>query len=187
MIGSFNPVQFLSLTLVTSNLIITGSVRTRLQRLTDVMNEPDMDHLVLFEASFMEPGSRRITASASVAQIQLGDMLFVHTSGPTEPGHEMRTPKQPTRAVLLAPPYTIEGNIHLPMEEELQQAVDSLRDRFMAVTGAKYWAYGVAESPKEVDVLVVNRARAHVAIPVGTEWRKAGPPEVSSRGGHNPW
>ena len=73
------------------------------------------------------------------------------------------------------------------MEEELQQAVDSLRDRFMAVTGAKYWAYGVAESPKEVDLLVVNRARAHVAIPVGTEWRKAGPPEVGSRGGHNPW
>ena len=187
MIGSFNPVQFLSLTFVTSSLIIQGSVRTRLQRLTDVMNEPDMDHLVLFEATFMEPGSRRIVASASVSQIQLEDMLFVHASGPTESGQELRTPKQPTRAILLAPPYTIEGQIHLPMEEELQQAVDSLRDRFLPVTNAKYWAYGVAESPIEVDVLVVNRARAHVAIPVGTEWRKAGPPEVRSRGGQNPW
>jgi len=187
MIGSFNPVQFLQLTLVTSSLIIQGSVRTRLQRLTDVMNEPDMDHLVLLEATFMEAGSRRVVASAGVAQVQLADMLFVHTSGPTESSQEMRTPKQPTRAILLAPPYTIEGQIHLPMEEELQQAVDSLRDRFMAVTNAKYWAYGVAESPNQVGLLVVNRARAHVAIPVGTEWRQAGPPEVGSRGAQNPW
>ena len=187
MIGSFNPVQFLPLTLVTSNLIIQGSVRTRLQRLMDVMNEPDLDHLVLHDATFMEAGSRRVVASSSVSQIQLADMLFVHTSGRTESGQEMRTPKQPTRATLLAPPYTIEGLIHLPMEEELQQAVDSLSDRFMPVTSARYWAYGVAESPNEVDLLVVNRARAHVAIPVGTEWRRAVLPDAGSRGGQNPW
>jgi hypothetical protein len=187
MIGSFNPVQSLLLTVVTPNLIIQGSLRTRLQRLTDVMNEPDMDHLVLFDATFFEVGSRRVAASSSVSQIQLADMLFVHTSGPTESGHEMRTPKQPTRAILLAHPFTIEGLIHLPMEEELQQAVDSLNGRFVAVTSAKYWAYGVAESPMQVDLLVVNRARAHVAIPVGTEWRRSAPSDVGSRGGHNPW
>jgi hypothetical protein len=186
MLGSFNPVQLLPVTLVTSNLIIQGSLRTRLQRLTDVMNEPDMDHLVLFDATFFEVGSRRVVADSSVSQIQLADMLFVHTSGPTKSGQEMRTPKQPTRAILLTPPFTIEGLIHLPMEEELQQAVDSLRDRFMPVTNAKYWAYGVAESPNLVDLLVVNRARAHVAIPVGTEWHLA-TPDVGSRGAQRPW
>jgi hypothetical protein len=186
MLGSFNPVQLLPVTLVTSYLIIQGSVRTRLQRLTDVMNEPDMDHLVLFDATFFEVGSRRVVADSSISQIQLADMLFVHTSGPTQSGQEMRTPKKPTRAILLAPPYTIEGLIHLPMEEELQQAVDSLRDRFMPVTNAKYWAYGVAESPNVVDLLVVNRARAHVAIPVGTEWQLAAP-DVGSRGAQRPW
>ena len=187
MIGSFNPIQLLPLTVVTPNLIIQGSVRTRLQRLTDVVNEPDMDHLVLFDATFFEVGSRRVVVSSSISQIQFADMLFLHTSGPTESVQEMRTSKQPTRAILLAPPFTIEGQIHLPMEEELQQAVDSLRDRFMAVTSAKYWAYGVAESPNQVDLLVVNRARAHVAIPVGTEWRGAALPDVGSRGGQNPW
>ena len=187
MLGSFNPVQSLLLTVVTQNLIIQGSLRTRLRRLTDVMNEPDMDHLVLLEAIFAEVGSRRVVAASSVSQIQLADMLFVHSAGSTESGQELRTPKQPTRAVLVAFPFTIEGQIHLPMEEELQQAVDSLSERFIAVTNAKYWAYGVAESPNLVDLLVVNRARAHVAIPVGTEWRIAALPDVGSRGDQNPW
>jgi hypothetical protein len=187
MIDSFNPVQSLPLTVVTPNLIIQGSLRTRIQRLTDVMNEPDVDHLVLFDATFFEVGSRRVLASASVSQIQLADTLFVHTSGPTESVEEMRTSKQPTRAILLAPPFTIEGQIHLPMEEALQQAVDSLSGRFIALTSAKYWAYGVAESPNLVDLLVVNRARVHVAIPVGTEWRTAALPDVGLRGGQNPW
>jgi hypothetical protein len=145
-----------------------------------------MDHLVLFDATFVEIGSRRVVASSSVAQIQLGDMLFMHTSGPTESSQEMRTPKQPILAVLLAPPFTIEGQIHLPLEEELGQAVDSLSGRFLPVTNAKYWAYGVAESPNHVDLLVVNRTRAHVAIPVGTEWRLA-PPDVGARGNQRPW
>jgi hypothetical protein len=187
MIGSFNPVQSLPLTVVTPNLIIQGSLRTRLRRLTDVMNEPDVDHLVLFDATFLEVGSRRVVASSSVSQIQLADMLFVHASDPTETSEEMRTAKQPTRAILLAPPFTVEGQIHLPMEEELGQAVDSLSGRFIALTSAKYWAYGVAESPNLVDLLVVNRARAHVAIPAGTEWRKAALPDVGSRGGQNSW
>ena len=187
MLGSFNPVQSLPLTVVTSSLIIQGSLRTRLRRLTDVMNEPDVDHLVLFDVTFLEVGSRRVVASSSVSQIQLADMLFVHASGPTESSEEMRTAKQPTRAILLAPPFTVEGQIHLPMEEELGQAVDSLSGRFIALTSAKYWAYGVAESPNLVDLLVVNRARAHVAIPVGTEWRGAARPDVGSGGGQNPW
>ena len=151
------------------------------------MNEPDLDHLVLFDATFLEVGSRRVVSGSSVSQIQLADMLFLHTSSPIESSDETRTAKQPIRATLLAPPYTIEGLVHLPMEEELQQAVDSLNDRFMSVTSAKYWAYGVAESPNQVDLLVVNRARAHVAIPVGTEWRRAVLPEAGSRGGQNPW
>jgi hypothetical protein len=186
MLGSFNPVQLLPLTVVTRDLIIHGSLKTRLRRLTDVMNEPDMDHLVLFDATFLEVGSRRVVAGSSVAQVQLGELLFVHTSGPTESGQEMRTPKQPIRATLLAPPFTIEGSIHLPLEEALQQAVDSLSGRFIPVTSARYSAYGMAESPNSVDLLVVNRMRAHVAIPVGTEW-SLDPPDVGAQGGQRPW
>lgn len=187
MFGSFNPIQSLPVTVVTPALVIQGTLQTRLRRLTDVLNEPDADHLVLFEATFMEVGSRRVVAGSSVSQIQLADLLFVHTNGPTESGQEMRTPKQAIRAVLIASPYTIEGEIHLPYESELHQAITAFGGRFVPVTGARYWAYGVAESPNYVDLLVVNHARAHVAVPVGVQWHKEVLPDPGSDSGSNPW
>lgn len=187
MLGSFNALQSLPVTVVTPQLVIVGALRTRLRRLTDVLNEPGAVHLVLFEATFMEVGSRRLVAGPAVSQIQLADVLFVHTSGPTESGQEMRTPKQAIRAVMVAPPYTIEGQIHLPYESELHLALDAFEERFTPVTNARYWAYGVAESPNEVDLLVLNHARAHVAIPAGVEWRSDAPSDMGSHGGSNPW
>jgi hypothetical protein len=187
MFGTFNPVQSLPLTVVTQNLVIGGTLQTRLRRLTDVLNEPDAEHLVLFDATFMEVGSRRVLAGPAVSQIQLVDVLFVHTSGATESGTEMRMPKQAVRATLLAPPFTIEGQIHLPYESEIHQALDAFGARFIAVTSARYWAYGVAESPNHVDLLVVNHSRAHVAIPADVDWHGESPPETDSGGGSNPW
>ena len=95
MFGSFNPVQSLPLTVVTQHLIIGGTLQTRLRRLTDVLNEPDAEHLILFDSTFMEVGSRRVLAGPAVSQVQLADVLFVHTSGPTESGTEMRMPSRP--------------------------------------------------------------------------------------------
>jgi hypothetical protein len=187
MFGTFNPLQSLPLTVVTQNLIIGGTLQTRLRRLTDVLNEPDVEHLVLFDSTFMEVGSRRVLAGPAVSQIQLADVLFVHTSGSTESGTEMKMPKQAIRATILVPPFTVEGQIHLPYEAEIQQALDAFGARFFAVTNARYWAYGVAESPNHVDLLAVNHLRAHVAIPAGVEWHGESPPDTGSSGATNPW
>ena len=188
MLGSFNPIRSLSITVVTAQLIIQGSLRTRLRRLTDVLSEPDCKHLILIDATFLELGSRRVVANSIVSQVQLSDVLFVHTNGEAESGQEMRTPKQEIRAILLAPPFTIDGQIHLPMESELNQALDSFDGKFVPVTNARYWAFGVAESPNYVDLLALNLARAHVAVPPGVVWNKDGPSEAASRGGgSNPW
>jgi hypothetical protein len=185
MFQTFTPLQSLPVTIVTADSVIQGTVQTRLRRLTDVVNQPDAEHLILFDATFMDVGSRRVVADAGVAQVQLADVLFMHTSGPTESGTEEKTAKRAVRATLIAPPFTIEGQIHLPLESELRQALDAYGERFVPVTSARYWAYGVAESRNAVDLLVVNRARAHVAIPAGTEWR-ADTPDLGGRG-QNPW
>jgi hypothetical protein len=185
MFGTFNPARSLEVTVVTSQLVIHGTIQTRLRRLTDVVNEPDAVHLILFDATFMEVGSRRIVAGPSVSQIQLPDVLFLHTTGPTESGAEARTPKQAVPATLIAPPFTIEGQIHLPYEAEIHQALDAFGGRFVPVTAARYSAYGVAEPPNYVDLLVVNRGRAHVAIQRGVEWLKEDPNLGS--GASNPW
>jgi hypothetical protein len=175
MFESFNPIQSLPVTIVTAALVIDGSIKTRLRRLTDVVNEPALDHLILFDATVTTVASRRVVASAPIAQLQLSDMLFLHASAPTESGGEARTAKQPIRATLITPPYAIEGLIHLPYEHELRQALDAFDDRFVPVTEASYRLYSVDEPPAKVDLLVVNRARAHIAIAAGAEWLSEAP------------
>jgi hypothetical protein len=187
MFGALNPAISLQLTIVTAQLIIQGTIKTRLRRLTNVLNEPDAEHLMLFDATFMEVGSRRVVAKSGVAQVQLADVLFVHTTGSTESGEEARTPKQAIRTTLLAPPFTIEGTIHLPYEAELHQALDAFGGRFVPVTDASYWAYGVAELPNHVDILVLNHARAHVSIAAKVEWRKEAPPDIGPGRSTNTW
>ncbi|MGA3058416.1 MAG: hypothetical protein ABSE70_10350 [Candidatus Limnocylindrales bacterium] len=188
MFGRFdgNPVQSLPLMVVTAQLIIQGTIQTRLRRLTDVLNEPDVAHLLLLEATFMEVGSRRVVAAAPVGQVQLADVLFVHTTGPSSSSSEMRMPKQAVRATLMAPPFTIEGQIHLSYESELRFALDAYEGRFVPVTSARYWAYGVAESPNFVDLLAVNHARAHVAVAGDMPWRTEAPDEGPGSA-PNPW
>jgi hypothetical protein len=187
MFGSFNPVTPLPLTVVTPHLIIQGTLRTRLLRLTDVLNEPSAEHLILFDATFMEVGSRRVLAGPATAQVQLSDALFVHANAEVEAATTMRTAKQAVRAIVLAPPFTIEGEIHLPFENELHQALDGFTGRFLPITKARYWAYGVAESPNYVDMLALNHARAHVAVPAGVQWHAEAPHNEDSGGGSNPW
>ena len=186
MFGEFISVQRMPLTLVTDRLIIQGTVLMRIRRLIDLLNEPDARHIVLQDATFMEVGSRRVVASAAAAQVQLADILFAHSSGPVDSASTMRMPKQPVKATLLLPPYTVEGQIHLPYETELRVALEAYEDRFVPVTTARYWAYSVTELPVSVDLLAVNHDRAHVSIAAGVHWGgETGPAE--SEGSQNPW
>jgi hypothetical protein len=188
MFGGFsNPIQALPVTIVTPQVIIEGMIQTRLHRLTDILNESDEPHLVIADATFLEVGSRRVLASAAIAQVQLAEILFVHTNGPTDSPADMRVPRQAVRATLVASPFTIEGLIYLAYEQDLRMALDAYGGRFLPVTGARYWANGGAEPPRDVDLLVVNHARAHVAVAAGVEWLTEAPPDDEAGSGPNPW
>jgi hypothetical protein len=184
--SSFNPPLAMPLVLVTQTLVIQGNLLTRMRRITDVLNEPGAEHLMLSDAIFMEVGSRRVIAGPAVAQIQLDDVLFVHANGPSEAeSSEGRTSKQPIKATLLVAPFTIEGQIYLGYEPDVSTALDGVNGRFVPITGARYWAYSVAESPNAVDLLVVCRLKAHIAVARGVEWRRELPSERG--GGANTW
>lgn len=182
MFGNYNanPPQSMPVTVVSAQLIVQGTIQTRLLRLTDVVNEADVASLVILDATFMEVGSRRVVAGAAVSQVQLSDILFLHMNRTTDSNSDMRTPKQAVRATLLAAPFTIEGQIHLPYESELKIAMAAYSGRFLPVTSARYWAYGVAEAPSSVDLLLVNHAKVHVAVASSTEWLTEAPTD----GGH---
>jgi len=185
MYDSFNPVRPLPLTVATSFLVIEGTLQTRLQRLTDVLNDPNTEHLILLDATFMEVESRRVVAGPSLAQVQLDDVLFIHTTGNTESGGE-RVPKKPLRASVLVGPFTIEGEVHLAFEAELNAALDGVTGRFLPITNARYWASAAAEAPNLADLIAVNHARAHISLAPDAEWN----PEAQlsdAADASNPW
>jgi hypothetical protein len=184
MFASFNPIRPLPLTVVTQNLFVQGIVQSHVRRLTDLLREVDSELLVLQDAKFIEVGSHRIVGNAAAGQVPLADVLMVHTTVATEGTEELRTSKQPVKATLLLPPFTVDGLVHLSYEPELAVALGGLTDRWLPVTGARYWAYGVAEEPVGVDLLVVNHARAHVIVPKGTDWSAAAP---GQRPAQSPW
>jgi hypothetical protein len=187
MFATFTPAQSIDLTFVTSRLIVQGTVETRVRRVADIFNEADVTHLILSNTVFSEIGSRRIVAQAAVAQIPLEDILFAHTTGPVDGASEMRVPKQPIRATLLLPPFTVDCQIHLPYESELRIAMQAYEGRFLPVTAAKYWAYGVAESPIDVDLLLVNHARAFIAVPSVAGWKTEAPQAERSEHRSGTW
>ena len=186
MFGAITPPQELPLTVMTDKMVIRGTALTRVRRLTDLVAGPDTHYLVLQDASFLELGSRRTVIQGASVQIPLSDVLFLHSTAPTESGATMRIPKAPVEATILVPPFTVEGTIYLPWEAELRIALDAYMEQFLPVTAARYWAYGAAESSTSVDLLVVNHARAHVVIAAGVEWQSDSAPAAADEGS-NPW
>jgi hypothetical protein len=186
MFDSFaTPTSELALTILTAELAIEGTVKTRVRRLVDLFNEPGAEHLVVEDAMFLDLESGNVLARAAEAQLRLEDLLLAHSRVPRETA-ALREPKQPVTATLLAPPFTVEGTVYLPFESELRMALDAYVARFVAVTEARYWLKGEADSPISVDLLIVNHARAHVSIAHGVQWSGAsGPPPEDS--GQNPW
>jgi hypothetical protein len=165
--------------------MIQGMVQTRMRRLTDLLNDPDAVHLVLEDAKFVELGSRRIVGNAAAAQLQMQDVLMVYTTGDTEGSPALQMSKQQIRATLLMPPFTVDGIIYLAYESELRVALNGLTDKWLPVSTARYWAYGVAEEPVSTPLLVVNRLRAQIVVPKGVDWKTTD--ESGSRQRQNPW
>jgi hypothetical protein len=184
MLNEFSPLIELGLTLATDSMIVEGKLTTRRTRLTDLLNDPNNDYLILNDPVFLELGNRRLLGKGAVAQIRMSDVLFVHASDPTESTGVERMPKKPVKATLQLPPFTIDGTIYLPHEADLRMALAAYGDKWEPVTGATYRAYGVAEGLRTVDLLVVNHARAHVSVAAGVAWEADGAP---ARGASNPW
>ncbi len=182
----FAQIQQLPLTIVLPTVVVEGTFRAHLRRLTDVMNEPDNIQMVLTDVCFTDVSTGRKTPRVAVARIDTREALIAHTTVPTEGSEQQRTSKLPIRANVLLPPFTVTGSIHLVYEGELRTAIMSLTDRWVPVTGARYYCGGSSLEPVSADLLVVNNAKAHLAVATEDEWKSASPPSLADRPA-NPW
>ena len=157
--------QRMGITLYTDAFVVRGQVATRHRRITDILNQPDHDFVVLNDVMLDEFGTRSVAVKSEFAQINLSAVLFAVADNPVQPIPELRTPKIPEQALISIPPFKITGRIHLLPERDLRDALEELTGRFLPVTEAVYWSESVGEARTNAQLIAFNHSRAQILAP----------------------
>src|SRR4029077_7298806 len=81
------------LTLYTDSFVIKGQIRSRQNRVTDILNHADEEFLVLSDAVIDEYGTRALATRSEYAQVNLDAVLFAVAETTVEARPDLRTPK----------------------------------------------------------------------------------------------
>ena len=163
--GIGGDLRTVTLTLYTDTHIVRATYATRQRRVTDILNEPDTDFIVVRDAVFDDFGTTTSPVRAEYAQLNLGAVLFAVADETVDSIPELRTPKVAEKALISIPPFKAVGNIHLLAERNLQESLEELVGRFLPVTDAEYWSDRVGEARQQAAMLAVNHARAQIMAP----------------------
>ncbi|MBM4407433.1 MAG: hypothetical protein FJ038_02250 [Chloroflexi bacterium] len=150
------------LTLVTDSHIVRGTLASRLNRMSDILNQTEHDFIVVRNASLEELGERGVAARAKFAQVNLNTLLFAVADTTVEPKPEMRLPKSPEDALIVLPPFKLLGRIHILAGSELYTALSEMTGRFIALTEASYWSDTAGVRPTTAPMVAFNHSRAHI-------------------------
>ena len=163
--GIGGELRTVTLTLYTDTHIVRATYATRQRRVTDILNEPDTDFIVVRDAVFDDFGTTTSPVRAEYAQLNLGAVLFAVADETVDAVPELRTPKVAEKALISIPPFKAVGNIHLLPERNLQESLEELIGRFLPVTDAEYWSDRVGEARQQATMIAVNHARAQIMAP----------------------
>jgi len=153
------------LTLYTDAFVIKGQIRTRQNRVTDILNHADEDFLVLSDAVIDEYGTRALATRSEYAQVNLDAVLFAVAQTTVEARPDLRTPKVSEQAMISIPPFRVIGRIHVLGERDLREALGELTGRFLPITDAIYWSDSVGEARQTAPMVAVNHRRAQILAP----------------------
>jgi hypothetical protein len=153
------------LTLYTDAFVIKGQIRSRQNRVTDILNHADEDFLVLSDAVIDEYGTRALATRSEYAQVNLDAVLFAVAETTVEARPDLRTPKVSEQAMISIPPFRVIGRIHVLGERDLREALGELTGRFLPITDAIYWSDSVGEARQTAPMVAVNHRRAQILAP----------------------
>ena len=153
------------MTLYTDSFVIRGQIRTRQNRVTDILNHADEDFLILSDAVVDEYGTRALATRSEYAQVNLSAVLFAVADSAVEPRPDLRTPKVSEQAMISIPPFRVIGRIHVLGERDLREALGELTGRFLPVTEAVYWSDSAGEARQTAPMVAINHRRAQILAP----------------------
>jgi hypothetical protein len=157
--------SLIPMTLYTDAFVIKGQIRSRQNRVTDILNHADEDFLVLSDAVIDEYGTRALASRSEYAQVNLEAVLFAVADTEVEARPDLRTPKVSEQAMISIPPFRVIGRIHVLGERDLREALGELTGRFLPVTDAIYWSDSAGEARQTAPMVAINHRRAQILAP----------------------
>jgi hypothetical protein len=154
-------------TLTTS---IACELRCRQRRLTDYLNAADDRFFMVEKVRITTLASQSSSARlAPFAQLNRDAVVFaIPYSGEAPDEEEQRrlvmVQKVPHQVILNAPPFTIQGSLHLLRETSLRDALLSYRQEFLPLTGAEA-VYLPTGQRFAAGIIIVNRIRIEAFFP----------------------
>lgn len=153
------------LTLFTDAFVIRGLMRSRHERVTDILNEAEHAFVVLTDVLMDEYGSRSLAVRSEYAQVNLTSVLFALADKPSDAVPERSVRQSGETAMVSIPPFRIVGRVDLLPERNIRDALGEMTGRFVPVLDAAYWSETVGEARTTAPLVAFNHARAQILAP----------------------
>jgi hypothetical protein len=164
-IDGFGTARSVTVDVYTSAHRVSGTIQTRFNRVTEILNQLTGSHLAVAQATISEHADPSGTIAAPSALVTVDEILVMIVTGlDAQSSGEMRVPKRPVRAQLALPPLRVTGTIHVAMGSRPIDGLLNVPDRFMAMTDATLSSGAHPELERSASVLALRRDRAHVLL-----------------------
>jgi len=154
-----------AMTMYTDAYVIRGTVMTRQRRVSDTLNQADEEFLVLADVELEGIGARAERHSAPFAQVNLASVLFAIATDSVAAVPELLTPKTVEHTLVSIPPFSVTGQLHLKLGQEIRDALRELEGRFIPVTDATFWSDSLGLARATAPMVAVNRSHAQILSP----------------------
>jgi hypothetical protein len=159
--GSFSQVE---LDVYTTDFRVSGTVSTRFNRVSDILNQVSATHIPLVHATISEYDDPAATLAAEHVHVSVEEILFCVASTEGEARPDMRIAKRAVKAQIAVPPFRFTGNVHVTVGSRPVDGLLNAADRFMAITDVTVACARHPELGRTANALAVQRRRAHVLL-----------------------
>lgn len=133
-----------------------------MRRLSDFFNDKMHDFFNLSNATLLtlHKGIAVEEATFPTVSIHQQNVIAVVRSADPSPAKAdplQRIQKQPFRIQIYAPPFVIDGKLHLLSEAQMFEAIDAARQDYITLTGGMIRMEGMSLLPLPAELVLVNR------------------------------
>ncbi|MEO5986764.1 MAG: hypothetical protein ABIW50_08340 [Candidatus Limnocylindria bacterium] len=168
--SGFHEASTVEVDLLTDAYRVSGTVLTRFERVTDILNQLTGSHLTVAHATISEHADPAATQAAPSVMVDIGTILVFAAHGlAASASSEMRVPKRPVRAQLALPPVRCTGTIHVANGSRPVDGLLNLTDRFLAMTDVTVESGAYPQLARSADVIAIARGRAQLMLVMDDE------------------